>query len=93
MSDVLPPIAVLAACLIAAAFGFPYLFPVTIFLAVYIYFTGKSKSADRKSHWKIFFWASVTVSAILIVGTLWLHPFELFEPTKTPMGSSDWQLQ
>jgi len=93
VSEVRIPIAMLAVCVVAAAFGFPYLFPVTIFIAAYGYFRGRTTRPEQKRYWTIVFWASVAASGILIVSTLLLHPFELFEPTQTPMGRSSWVLQ
>lgn len=90
MSKIQSVVAVLFVCIIAAAFGFPYLFPVTILAAFYSYSVGRKKPNER-DNWKIPFWASVITSIILIADILWFHPSEIVEPTQTPWESSDWQ--
>lgn len=71
-------------CILAAAFGFPYLFPITLVIAVYAFWTG-TKKPSRGKYWKAIGWIAAITTAALIIDILLLHPSEFLEPTQTPV--------
>lgn len=65
-------------CILAAAFGFPYLFPLTILIAVYAFRAG-TKEPSRSKYWKAIGWIAAITTVALIIDILMLQPLSVTE--------------